>query len=127
MSHWTDAFAEHEARHRKKVLADTFGHLEPQPGHTYAGRVITARPIYDHGNVVILACDFPFEGGPSFYRDIHDHFETKCPDIIGGVWVWEGTLRIFKNGGSRWSGKLRPQRLVDRFPSRPAASQLRVA
>ncbi|QIG69186.1 hypothetical protein EVB78_152 [Rhizobium phage RHph_N1_15] len=107
------------------VYQDTWGHLAPKVREPYTGFILWTHTI--HGD--ILPIDWAFKttageelpGSPWFATDLSDHlcreFDRGCKHD-GGIWRWEGTFIRNKNGTSKFSGRSRPQRCVDRFPGR---------
>ncbi|MBX5130761.1 hypothetical protein HJB53_30185 [Rhizobium lentis] len=107
------------------VYQDTWGHLAPKVKVVYSGFILWTHTI--HGD--IMPIDWAFKtaagdelsGSPWFATDLSDHLcheFNRGRNYPGGVWRWEGTFIRNKNGTSRFSGKSRPQRCVDRFPGR---------
>jgi hypothetical protein len=107
------------------VYQDTWGHLAPKVKEYYTGFILWTLTI--HGDILPIDWEFKdstgdhLPGSPWFATDLSDHL---CQEIdrgrnhSGGIWRWEGTFIRNKNGTSRFSGKSRPQRCVDRFPGR---------
>ncbi len=111
-----DAFAPIEARNRAVVMRDTWGHLDTKPGEYHPGYVLFALGV--HGDIVLL--DWEFEGvsaNPWIYEELHEHVGKHIDKTKGpwGVWVFEGSYRVFKNGCHKFSGKVRPCRVTTRF------------
>ncbi len=112
-----DAFEPYEHDYRQKVLANTWGHLAPEPGRSYEGFVCFAHGV--HGDSTIIEWQFEdLPPSPWFFDDLIDHMNNEIDrhlkDRSYGVWIWEGTFKVFKNGKSRWSGKSRPCRISPR-------------
>lgn len=103
------------ARNRAVVMRQTWGHLDTKPGEYHPGYVLFA--LGTHGDIVLL--DWEFEGvsaNPWIYQELNEfvgkHIDKT--DRPWGVWLFEGTYRVFKNGNHKFSGKVRPCRVSTR-------------
>ena len=113
-----------------QVLQETWSHLAPKARVLYQGHILIAKSTFSGEGVVVLDYTFTdpegqeLESSPWFYHDICDFAHNQVAhrrDAGGwGVWRWEGSFERLKNGKSRWRGKTRPQRLVDRFQRKAA-------
>jgi hypothetical protein len=68
-----EAFRPAEEAYREAVLRDTWGHLAPEKGRSYPGRIVFSFGVYDSGdlNPTVLVCDFgELDGGPWFYNAV---------------------------------------------------------
>lgn len=111
-----DAFAPAQGRYRAAVMRDTWGHLDTKPGEVHPGHILFALGV--HGDIVVLEWDFEgVSSNPWIYQELHEFVgqHTMKTDRDWGVWVFEGTYRTFKNGGHKFSGKIRPCRVTTRF------------
>jgi hypothetical protein len=109
----------HDAGAVEAVLHDTWGHLKAVPGRDYRGHVVFAHTT--NREVVVLEWEFEdLCGGPWFPNQLMDFVSSKVPMNTEGfrMWRFEGTFRELRNGNGRFRGTVRPQRLVDRFPSK---------
>jgi len=109
-------WGEIEARNRAVVMRQTWGHLDTKPGEAHVGHVLFA--LGCHGDIVVLEWDFEgVEANPWIYDELHEfvgqHIDKT--DRAWGVWLFEGTYRVFKNGKHKFSGKVRPCRVSTRF------------
>lgn len=98
-----DAFAPAEAAHRARVMQETWGHLYPELGHKYDGRIRFV--VGDYGDCILLGMDFgSLDDSPLLYATARDVFDwVRGP----GVWEWQGKLVAYKNGKTRLSrGKI---------------------
>jgi hypothetical protein len=96
-----------DAHNRLLVQAATFGHLAPEPQRTYPGYIVFAYSEY--GDVTPVKVDFDgLPDSPWFYGDMMDFLDTQVLDIPSGkVLRFDGRYTKFKNGGCRFSGKVR--------------------
>lgn len=113
----------HDPAAVEAILHDTWGHTKAQPGRVYAGHAIFAHTC----NREVTILDWRFEdlgGGPWFPEHLMSYISSKVPLETEGfrLWRFEGTYRQLKNGRGRFSGRIRPQRVVDRFASRTPRS-----
>lgn len=113
-----DAFAPTEARYAAQVMAATWGHLYPELGHRYKGRIRFVIAAYG-GNHCILAADWgTLQDSPVLYDAMMTVFEKPVlksrskyaimGEVRRDVFEWEGELIVCKNGTFRLSkGKIR--------------------
>lgn len=99
-----DAYADSK---KKMVMEDTWGHLSPQPGRKYSGRILFTHGAY--GDIVPIACDFSdLPDSPWFYEDmmqfIRDHIKKDGYEF-GSIYRFVGTYVKFKNDNCRFSGE----------------------
>lgn len=100
-----DAAASIEARNVAIATYETFGHLEPQPRTIYKCSIVFACTAYG-GHIVIISADFEnLDDSPGLYMDMQDFAGKKCKS--GVIHCFDGTYVRFKNGGYRFSGKIR--------------------
>ena len=118
MSGMVQAFAEAEVVYRAKVMRDTWGHLDAKPRQTYSGYIIFALSEYPGDGSTVVKVDFGDDtpGGPWFYEDLHEFVDRKCHPPYprkskglaeGCIYRFDGTYMAFKNGKSRFSGKIK--------------------
>lgn len=101
-----DVFAEAEAEHRDKVLAATWGHLAPGP-EKYRGHITFTCASFG-GDIVIIEAAFKgLDDSPWLYDDMYKYVCKRAPKRQGKALRFDGTYQKFKNGGCRFSGKIR--------------------
>lgn len=104
-----DAFVESESRYKAQVMHATFGHLEAEPGTEHEGAFLF---IYgQHGDMVVIESDFPtFGEGPRYFADrqdfMWDQIRDNGPCSEVGVYRFVGKYKRFKNGNTRFTGKI---------------------
>lgn len=111
-----DAFAPAEAANRALVMRQTWGHLDTQPGEVHPGHILFA--LGCHGDIVLLEWEFEgVEPNPWIFSELNEFIGEKVmkTDRQWGVWLFEGTYRVFKNGKSNFAGDVRPCRVTTRF------------
>jgi hypothetical protein len=107
------------------VYQNTWGHLAPKVKETYTGFILWTFTIYSD----VMPIDWGFKtaagdelpGSPWFATDLFDHLGSEVNrgcNHYGGIWRWEGTFIRNKNGTSKFAGKSRPQRCINRFPGK---------
>lgn len=96
------AFEEHERRCTEAVLRATFGHLDAEPGRDYPGYVVYANTAWGECCLIEAAFD-GLEMSPWLFGDLNAFVGRETDDAAVGVWRWQGTFRVFKNGGHRFS------------------------
>ena len=107
-----DAFAGAEVHYRAEVYAATWGHLAPQPRQTYRGWILFAHSAYG-GETCLINADFgDLDDSPWLYEDLQEYVEHHREVLPnnereGNVYRFDGTYTKFKNGGCRFSGKVR--------------------
>jgi hypothetical protein len=114
-----------EADNRARVYAQTWGHLAPKPRDVFEGYIVFA--VGTHGDEVILDWDFgELQANPWLHTQMIswmgkqiDKLSPRLGDRCFGVWRFEGTYTRLKNGSGRFSGKVYPQRVADRFNRKP--------
>lgn len=85
---------------KHRVMADTWGHLYPQPGSKHAGRILV---MHHNGNISMLDRDFPtLENSPQ------EH-ELACSvldlyDWADGLYEVSCTLWFFKTSNDMYLG-----------------------
>jgi hypothetical protein len=106
MPDWASAaFAEHEARYRAQIMADTWGHLDAQPGTTHSGYVVYAYTAWGQAEVIEAEFD-GVAGGPAFYEHVNEFaYEQTEATKVPGVWRWNGTYRVGRRGTAYFKGK----------------------
>lgn len=109
-------FAEHEARYAAAVQGATWGHLAPEPRRYYTGHLIFADTCFD--GVTAISYDFKgLDDSPWLYEDLHEFMRNR-EDAgklhAGCIYRFDGTYVKFKNGGFRFSGKVRRVRTPKR-------------
>jgi len=112
-----DAFAPVEARYRAQVMAATWGHLYPKPGHRYKGKIMFVIASYGGDNCILAADWGTLPDSPDLYDTMMQVFDkpqikSRSKNAIFGevrrdVFEWEGELICYKNGKCRLSqGKI---------------------
>lgn len=109
----------------ERIMRDTWGHLAPVPRHTYRGFILFGYSAF--GDVLMLDYDFEGLDGNPWTHDTVSEFIDRQLDLRRfpkrfrsgelTVYRWTGTYTVAKNGAPRFSGKVRPQKIADRFPS----------
>lgn len=106
MGNWANAaFAKHEANHRSKVMHDTWGHLAPEPRKPFIGHILWT--YSDWG--IITPIRSMFEGlseSPWLFEALTDFISEKSKKQ-GGIYRFDGTVMMCKNGKFKFSGKVR--------------------
>lgn len=109
----------------ESVMQDTWGHLAPVARQVYGGFILFTHGI--HGDITVIDWEFAtregleLDGSPWLYTDMHEQVGQWIEDkknFRGGIWKFEGTFERLKNGKSRWRGKVKPQRVQNRFNGR---------
>lgn len=105
---WIDAFSPAEEAYKEAVLRDTWGHLAPEKGKSYPGRIVFSFGVYDSGdlNPTVLVCDFgeaddELDGGPWFYNALNEFLDRFTPGEPGCIYEWVGTCRNYKFRGKK--------------------------
>jgi len=108
-----DAFAPAEARYKAQVMFDTFGHLYPQPGNKYQGRIVFVISAYG-GNCCILHSEWQgLEDSPLLFETMSDVFDNSRVRGRHDIFEWTGELICYKNGNTRLTkGKLKVRHKV---------------
>lgn len=99
-----DLFAPVEAHYREAVLRETWGHLAPEKGRAYPGRLVFAFGVYESGdlNPTVIACDFGgLDGGPWIYEAIRDFLDQFTPGEAGCIYEWTGTFKNYQFHGRK--------------------------
>ncbi|WGK63470.1 hypothetical protein QAO71_17005 (plasmid) [Halopseudomonas sp. SMJS2] len=101
-----------EMNNRAAVMAQTFGHMEAEPGTRHPGwfTFITGQ----HGDNTVIESDFPtFDEGPGYFMDRDEFIWSKVknngPASQIGVYRFEGEYRRHKicgEGLGRFVGKV---------------------
>jgi hypothetical protein len=100
-----DAFAPAEARYRAQVVANTFGHLAPQPGKSYPGSIVFAQSEF--GQLVPIRTDFEdLPDSPWFHNHLTDFVGDKATEP-GQVYRFDGHYRMYKNGKGKFTGTVK--------------------
>lgn len=104
-----EAFAPCEARFKTEVMAQTWGHLAPNPRREYHGSILFAHGAY--GDLVPLRADFDgMPDSPWFFQDMMD-FIAGSKTEPGCIYEFDGTYTKRKNGTYHFKG-----RTVERMP-----------
>lgn len=93
-----------------QVTRETFGHLAPVHRRVYQGEVLFANADIAGEGQPIIRTDFPgLDSSPWFYDALTEYFGELASKKLkpGTVAKWTGTYVLFKNGNSRFSGKVR--------------------
>lgn len=101
-----------EADAKCRVMHETFGHLAVEPGSKpFPGSFLF---IYgEYGDFPCIESNFPgVEDSPWFFDAMNEYIWGKIKDKgpaseKGRVYRFTGTYRMFKNGVSRFSGKVK--------------------
>ena len=94
-----DAYAE---RKKQEVMQDTWGHLAPEPGRSYKGRMLYAHGAY--GDMVLLDAEFEdLNDSPWLWKAMQDFIGE---DETCGLYIWKGHFKLFHNGKYRFKGKM---------------------
>jgi len=96
-----DAYEESKC---KKVMQDTWGHLEPKIRNKYFGWIIVAVGVYDE--IIIVDHCFPgLDNSPWQYDDFQKFIRNKLLDFDPGVYKLKGWYMKYKNGNYHIGGK----------------------
>ena len=105
-----EAFAEHEARYRAAVMAETWGHLDAPPGVTYRGFLVYAVTAW--GQVEPIEAIFSHgtheAEGPGFYSHMCNFIGSGASGREVGVYRFDGTYRVSRRGAATWKGRTLP-------------------
>lgn len=96
------AFAEHEARYRMAVMADTWGHLDARPGVTYPGFIVYAVTAW--GQTEPIEAVFGHIEGPGYFDHMNNFIDDDGRDRDVGVYRFDGTYSVSKRGAAQWNG-----------------------
>jgi hypothetical protein len=113
MNYMERAFAPAIEKYRAEVMADTWGHLGPEPRRAYRGSLVFVTSEYG-GDRTIVRTNFPdLPDSPWFYEDMNEWmFTDKLLKLReGGVYEFTGTYTKRKNGTFHFKG-----RIVERMP-----------
>lgn len=122
-----DVLAGPGSRKVEAILTDTWGNLAPERRRYYRGTIILA--YGHHAGLTMLDYDFAdLDGNPWTHEHVGTWFRQQAvleryfarPYDVR-LWRWEGLYMVAKNGNPKFSGKIRPLRLVDRFPGKKKA------
>lgn len=94
---------------RNQAVRETFGHLAPVHRRVYQGEVLFANADIAGEGQPIIRTNFPgLDSSPWFYDALTDYFQRVAIRKLkpGTVAKWTGTYMLFKNGNSRFSGKV---------------------
>jgi len=106
------ACEEWEAAERARVMVDTWGHLEAEPGTKHKGFFVFA--FGQHGDMIVIDSDFPsFGEGPGYFADREDYINEFVEENQSdpGVFCFTGIYKRFKNGNTKFVGKVRKVKL----------------
>lgn len=99
-----EAMAPAENHYRNQVIAATFGHLAPEPRKRYPGTILFTQTEY--GRLEPIRANFEgLPDSPWFFEHLNDFVADKATEA-GAVYRFKGTYETFKNGNSRFSGKV---------------------
>lgn len=112
---WIDAMGPALAEQKRRVMAETWGHLAPKKNKAYRGRFVYAVGVFgsDDLNPMPIFCEFSdLESSPWFYDALGDFIEILRGSELdeegikhgkpGCVYEWTGTFRNYS-----WCGKIR--------------------
>ena len=87
---------------KHEVMADTWGHLYPEPGSKHEGEIVFAIGAY--GDEIIIFDDFKtLNDSPQKYELMHSVFCNKNKLALGvGVYILKCTLWFYKNSGDMY-------------------------
>jgi hypothetical protein len=113
-----------DAHNRRIVEHQTWGHLAPKPQTIYPGFILFTHGCY--GDITVIQSEFEgLDDSPWYYRALHDYVgdfivppRQNTTKMAGGIWRFDGTCRMFKNGRIKFSGKIKPMRTSYRFGAR---------
>lgn len=116
--------AEIDAHNKTIVYHQTFGHLVPEARKFFPGYILFAYGC--HGDIVLLDWDFgELEANPWLHHTmteyVGDYVMKKALHLDYGIWRFEGTYHMQKNGYGKFRGKIRPMRVVHRFAGKSKA------
>lgn len=98
----------YEAHSAAIVMAQTFGHLEAQPGEVHKGWFTFIHG--QHGDMVVIESEFKtFDEGPGYFNDRQEFIWAKVKDngpCSGtGVYRFEGEYRRYKHANDKGLGR----------------------
>lgn len=80
------------------VMDETFGHLRPDPTHSYSGEMVWAESAYEGGILVCASWD-GLSDSPWLYDDMVSMWESL--GLEGGkVYRWAGSYRCGKRNAA---------------------------
>lgn len=93
-----------EAVNRAIVMANTWGHLAPEPNRKHEITIVFCHGEYRDVTPIkvesLTVCDSPW-----FFEDMNDFiYENRAEP--GNVYKFRGWYKKFKNGNYRFSGKI---------------------
>lgn len=90
----------------ERVMRDTWGHMDANPGTRYKGTILFAECEFSGDGTVALACDFGNAGfGPWFYEGIQDWlFEQETEP--GFIYRFEGYYQLARGGHHKFVGEI---------------------
>lgn len=90
------------------VMAQTFGHMEAQPGESHEGWFTFI--LGQHGDMVVIESEFKtFDEGPGYFSDrqefIWQKVKDKGPCSAIGVYRFDGEYRRYKHANEKGLGR----------------------
>jgi len=110
MSNWLeDAMGPATARYSAEVMAETWGHLAPEPRRRYPGTIVFTHGAY--GDLTPIVVEFgQLPDSPWFFDGVLEFIGSR-KTAPGKVYRFSGTYMMCKNGSHRFSGRTRPVRI----------------
>lgn len=99
-----DAFAPVYAYNQAMIFANTWGY--PRPRIKYSVRFLIVRDELGITTTAIRS-EFPDDCGNPFFWDDFQDWSLDLELENGGVYIFDGYYMKYKNGGFRFTGKLR--------------------
>ena len=104
-----DAYAE---RRREKVMRDTWGHMDANPGTRYRGHIVFAEGAFSGHGVIALACEFGNAGcGPWFYEGLNDWLCDQETEP-GKLYRFDGYYRLAAGERHEFVGTITTTELI---------------
>lgn len=104
-----DIMAEIEFNNKAIAMNNAWGHLYPKAGKTYRGFFIFTYTAWSE--MTLIDSDFrDLEASPFLYYSMIDFIKNlsdKNSIKEGNVYMFDGELKMFKNGNSRFYGKIK--------------------
>lgn len=98
-----------EAHTAAQIVAQTWGHMDAEPGSKHQGSFVFING--QHGDVVVVSSEFPtFDEGPAYFEDRQEYLidltkdEGPCSEV--GVYHFTGFYQRLKNGSTKLVGKV---------------------
>jgi len=109
VSGFSDAFNEHEALEKKRVIQETWGHMSPKPNSVYPCELVFA--FTDCGDYVLIRTAFTgLDDSPWLTDDLMDFICEKAKER-GTVYRFEGVYKVSKEGTGTFKGRTKKVRV----------------